>query len=49
MIYRIKNTHSVGAIFDDWKETIIRSCLEGVMGEIYTDDTENPRSAMAVL
>lgn len=35
MIHKIKNTHSVASIFADWKETIIWSCLEGVMGEKY--------------
>lgn len=49
MIHKIKNTHSVAPIFADWKETIIWSCLEGVMGEIYANGTENPKSAMAIL
>lgn len=34
-------------IFGDWEETIIWSCLQGVMGEIYTD--ASGESAMAIL
>lgn len=49
MIYKIRNTHAAASLFADWEETIIWSCLEGMMGEIYADDAENPKSAMAVL
>lgn len=35
-------------IFGQWEETLIWSCLQGVMGEIYTDDSEG-NSAMAIL
>lgn len=34
-------------IFGDWNETLIWSCLQGVMGEIYTNSVED--AAMAVL
>ena len=33
--------------FGDWSESIIWSCLQGVMGEIYTNDTND--AAMAIL
>ncbi|MDO4328968.1 MAG: GNAT family N-acetyltransferase [Lachnospiraceae bacterium] len=36
-------------IFRDWKETMIWSCLQGVMGSIYMDEEEHPKSAMALL
>lgn len=49
MIYKIKNTQSAAPLFADWEETIIWSCLEGVMGELYADDVGHPESAMAVL
>ena len=39
----------VEEIFDGWQETLIWSCLQGVMGEIYTDHAVNPSSAMALL
>jgi len=34
-------------LFGQWEETIIWSCLQGVMGEIYTD--EQGEAAMAIL
>ena len=34
-------------IFGQWDETIIWSCLQGVMGEIYTNSTKD--AAMAIL
>lgn len=49
MIYEIYNTTCVEPLFGDWKETIIWSCVQGVMGHIYADARENPASAMAVL
>lgn len=36
-------------LFRGWQETIIWSCLQGVMGEIYVSEEKNPRSAIAVL
>jgi len=49
MIYRIANTSTVSALFDGWEETLIWSCLQGVMGSIYAPDLNHPVSAMAVL
>lgn len=49
MIKRIENTRNVSALFDGWDETIIWSCLQGVMGAVYADDQENPSCAMAIL
>lgn len=34
-------------MFHDWNETLIWSCLQGIMGEIYTNSTED--AAMAIL
>ena len=36
-------------LFKDWEETMIWSCLQGVMGKIYADDSVCPRCAMALL
>lgn len=36
-------------IFAGWNETIIWSCLQGMMGNIYVDHLEKPTSAVAVL
>lgn len=49
MIYRIDNTDCVTDTFNGWEETMIWSCLQGVMGHIYADDREKPSSAMAIL
>lgn len=38
---------NVNDIFINWNETLIWSCLQGVMGEIYTNTTED--AAMAIL
>lgn len=46
---RLKNLSSVISLFQDWQETMIWSCLQGVMGEIWVDDSDNPQSALAKL
>ncbi|MBY5012185.1 GNAT family N-acetyltransferase [Streptococcus suis] len=38
----------VARLFGDWPETIIWTCLEGVMGDIYVDDSQLPQSALAL-
>lgn len=47
MIYELKETSKVTSLFEGWQETLIWSCLQGVMGKVYVTDTENPRSAFA--
>lgn len=49
MIFELKETEKAGVLFEGWEETLIWSCLQGVMGNIYTDSLEDPVSAMAVL
>lgn len=49
MVYEITNTDNIAPLFGNWKETLIWSCLQGVMGRIYADDLNNPSSAMAIL
>ncbi|HKM35732.1 MAG TPA: GNAT family N-acetyltransferase [Lachnospiraceae bacterium] len=49
MVYEMTNMDVVKEIFADWEETLIWSCLQGVMGKIYVDDEKNPKSAMAIL
>jgi len=34
-------------VFADWEETLIWSCLQGIMGEVYANDAED--AAMAIL
>lgn len=49
MIYEIKDMASVKAIFDGWKETLIWSCIQGIMGHVYGNDKKYPTCAMAIL
>lgn len=49
MIYEITDTNSISSLFDKWEDTLILSCLQGIMGKIYADDLNNPTSAMAIL
>lgn len=49
MIHELKQTEKAEGLFEGWEETLIWSCLQGVMGKVYADSLENPASAMAVL
>ena len=47
MVYELADTAKVAALFEGWSETLIRSCLQRVMGKIYVTDLEKPQSALA--
>ena len=49
MVYELRDTEKAGPFFEGWQETLIWSCLQGIMGKIYVDFPEHPASAMAVL
>lgn len=49
MIYEITDTANVSLLFGEWEETMIWSCLQGIMGKIYANDQNRPTSAMAVI
>lgn len=49
MVVRIENPQSTKSLFGDWSETMILSCLQGMMGEIYATHSKDPGSAMAIL
>ncbi len=49
MVYELRNTESVRLLFEGWEETLIWSCLQGIMGKIYVADTDSPVSAMAII
>lgn len=49
MIYKLTDTAKAKPLFAGWEETMVWSCLQKVMGEIYADDEENPESAVALL
>lgn len=41
--------YRIAPIFDNWKETMIWSCLQGHMGNAWTEDINNPLSAQIVI
>lgn len=47
--FKLRNRGKAAALFEGWQETMIWSCLQGVMGDIYADSLEQPASAMAQL
>ncbi len=47
MIYELNDTDKVRKLFEGWKDTLIDSCLQGIMGKIYVTDLKEPVSAMA--
>ena len=49
MVYEIKDTSKVETLFEGMEDTLIRSCLEKVMGTVYVTDRARPKSALAVL
>lgn len=49
MICQLESPGSAAPLFGDWEETMIWSCLSGVMGAVYTDAPDRPVSALAVL
>lgn len=49
MVYEVKETKQAAGLFAGWQETMVWSCLQGVMGHLYADAEENPGSAMAIL
>lgn len=49
MIQGLKKMKKAAPLFAGWQETMIWSCLQGVMGKIFVTSQEDPVSAMAVL
>ncbi|MCI8918435.1 MAG: GNAT family N-acetyltransferase [Eubacterium sp.] len=49
MIIEHTPTEKTAALFQGWQETLIWSCLQGIMGKIYVKACENPLSGMAML
>ena len=50
-VYKLNHPRDAAALFAGWQETMIDSCLQGIMGEIYAVGIQDvcPRSAMAIL
>ncbi|MDD6328352.1 MAG: GNAT family N-acetyltransferase, partial [Lachnospiraceae bacterium] len=49
MIYEVTNTAGAEGLFEGWEETLIWSCLQGVMGSVFVDDLSLPTAAMAMV
>ena len=49
LLYELTDTSKVTHLFEGWKETLIYSCLQNVMGKIFVTDPQRPRSAMAYI
>lgn len=49
MVYEITDTNNVSSLFGQWEETLIWSCLQGIMGKIYADNLNTPTAAMAII
>jgi len=49
MIYETADSQKLSPLFGEWEETLIWSCLQGMMGKLYADDLNHPTAAMAVL
>lgn len=49
MIFKIIDTEKVEKLFGNWQETLIWSCIQKIMGNIYADDLHTPKSAMAII
>lgn len=48
MIYEIADiTEKIKSLFEGWDETLVYSCLQQVMGKIFVDDIDDPKSAYA--
>lgn len=46
---QLQDTLKAEILFQNENDTIIWSCLQKVMGEVYADNLEHPQSAMAIL
>ena len=49
MIYELKDPQKAEKLFAGMNDTLIRACLQGVMGKIYVTELEKPRSAVVHL
>ena len=49
MFYELQDTAKVGKLFQNWEETMIFSCLQKIMGQIFVTDLESPQAACAVV
>ena len=43
MIFELKDTAKAEKLFDGMEDSLIRSCLQGIMGKICVTDPESPQ------
>lgn len=46
-IYKLNHPGDAAALFAGWQDTMIGSCLQGIMGEIYVVGAEEPYAALS--
>ena len=49
MIKKVTDTKIVKHLLSGWQDTCVWSALQGIMGDIYAEDTEQPTSAKVIL
>ena len=49
MVFKMEEAYRASPLFRGWQETLIWSCLQGIMGNVYADSPDKPASAMACL
>ena len=49
MIVKLERPENAAPLFVGWEDTILWSCIQGVMGEVYGNDALSPSCAMAIL
>ena len=49
MVYQVEPSEKIAAFFEGWEETMIYSCLQGVMGSVIADHPDKPTAVMAYL
>lgn len=47
MVRKLEDTSKVYKLFEGWEETLVYSCLQKVMGDVYVTNLDEPKSAMA--
>ena len=51
MVFELQDTNKARGVFADWQDldASISACLDGLMGSVLVTDTEDPKSACAVI
>ena len=48
-IVKVEDIEKVKSLFGDWENNFLISCLQGIMGEMYSLDLDNPKSQILLL